>query len=83
MRRGMRKTRGLKVRLYDALMIYLNSYLDVFPGEKSGEKCEAELNIYILNVMLNRQSSQAYVKGFYFEYITSKYVNMFEIMETE
>ena len=35
-------------------MIYINSYLDVFPGENSGEKCEAELNIYILNVMLNR-----------------------------
>ena len=71
MRQGMKKPRESKVRFYAAHMIELNEYLAAFPGENSGDKiCETELNEIILNSMPTGWSKQAYVQGFYFEYIT-------------
>ena len=61
MRHRMRKPCGLKVRCYDARMIGLNSYLDVFPEAKASENiCETELNENVLNSI-----PKAYVQGFY------------------
>ena len=39
MRRVMSKPCGLKVRQFAAIIIDLNKYFYVFPGEKSGDKC--------------------------------------------
>ena len=38
MRRGMRKPRGLKVKLYNARFIHLNKYLDLFREATLSEK---------------------------------------------
>ena len=38
MRRGTRNPRVLKVRLYTAILVELNKYLALFPGEKLTEK---------------------------------------------
>ena len=70
MRRGIRKSRELKVRLYAGHLIDLNDYLDAFPVAKASDKIgEMELNKIILNSMPNGWIKQAYVKGFYFEAI--------------
>ena len=83
MRCGMRNTRGLKGRCYAASLIDLNDYLDVLPGVKISDKmCVAELNEILLNIIRNSWSNQAYVQGFYCEYITFKEdVNMFKCMK--
>ena len=44
-RRGMRKSHGLKVRHYAAILIDLYKYLDVLPGSKASENnCVTVLN---------------------------------------
>ena len=58
------------------------NYLAVFPGENSSNKIgETELNKILFDGMPNVCSKQVYPQGFYCEYITLKYVNMFERME--
>ena len=71
MRRGMRKPRGLRVRRYVDLFIDLNEYLDSFFGFKLSDKIVVnELKIFLLNIMTNKWSKQAYVQGIDCEYIS-------------
>ena len=70
MRRGMKKSRSLKVRRYTAFLIDLNEYLDSFPGATLFDKIDAtELNKIILNSMPNSWYKHAYVKYFDYESI--------------
>ena len=80
MRCGMRNPRGLKVRFYEACLIGLNKYLDLFPGAKMPNKIGLmELDEILINIMSNSWSKQAYVQVFGCGYITfKKAVNMFE-----
>ena len=82
-RRGMRKSRGLKVRRYADRLIDLNEYLTSFPGAKTYRKIVMiELNENLLNSMTHSWVKQARVQGFYCESITfTRDVNMFERME--
>ena len=60
--RGMRKPRKLKVRRYAACLIYINDYLDAFPGSNTSDKIDKmEIDEIILNSIPNRWSKQAYV----------------------
>ena len=74
--------RSLRVRHYAARLVDLNKYLTSFPGVTlSNEIGVTELDEILLNMIPNRQSKQAYVQGFDFEYISFKEaVNMFENM---
>ena len=64
--RGMRKPHKLKMRLYAAFLIDINTYLDVFTGVKANaEICETELNEILFNSMPNSWRNQAYMQGFY------------------
>ena len=38
MHHGMSNPRGLNIRRYNACMIGINEYFDVFPGEKASKK---------------------------------------------
>ena len=79
---GMRKSRGLKVIHYAARLVDFNEYLDFFPGDTLSEKIGVtELDKFLLNIMPNSWSKQAYVQGFDCEYISKKIFNMFERME--
>ena len=67
----MKNPCSLKVRRYAAHLIYLDDYLDSFPGATMADKIGVtELNETILNSMPNSWSKQAYVKGFYCESIS-------------
>ena len=79
MRRGMKKTRCLATGPYAARLIDINEYFISFPGATLSDKIGiTELNEILLNSMHNSWSKQAYVQGFYCEYITFKTaVNMF------
>ena len=58
MRREMMNTRGLKLRLYAARMIYLTKYLAALNGAKASEKCfDTELKEMFLNSMYNSRIS--------------------------
>ena len=83
MRRGMRKLRRLKVKLFSACLIDLNKYLDFFPGAMLSDKIGlTELNEIFLDSITNSWIKQAYVQVFYCESITvKKSDNMFERME--
>ena len=85
MRLGIRKLCGLKVRRYADQLVYLNEYLDVFPGAKISEIfCVTDIYKISLNSTPNSWSKKAYVQGFDYEYITLKAdVNLFECMEIE
>ena len=62
MRPIMSKSRGFKVRCYTARLIDLNEYLALFPGDTLSEKIGVtELNKFLLNIMPNTWSIQAYV----------------------
>ena len=70
MRRCMKKLHRLKVRRYAARLIFLNEYFASFPGATMTDKfCVTELNEFLLNSMPNIWSNQAYVQGFYCEFI--------------
>ena len=66
-------------------MIDLDEYLAFFLGVTLADKIDVtELNEILLNSMPKSWSKQAYVRGFYCEYIPfKKTVNMFERMEIE
>ena len=69
--RGINNPLRLKLRSYADRLIYLNEYLDFFPGAKMTDKIGlTELNEILLNIMPNGWSKQAYMKGFYCKYIT-------------
>ena len=73
MRRGIRNPCGLKLRRYNVCMIVLNTHLSFLPEAKaSAIFLKTELNKILLNCMLNRWSSQAYLQGFDCETITFK-----------
>ena len=73
MRCGMNKPRSIKVRLYVALLIYLNEYLIFSPGTNLSDKIgKTKLNKLLLNSMPNRWYKKAYVQGFDCEYISLK-----------
>ena len=51
---GVSKPRELKVKCYDACLIYINDYLDDLPGSKASVNIgEIELNEVILNSIPN------------------------------
>ena len=81
--RKMSKSRGLKLRRYDAHLLDHNNYMVVFTGEKSSEKtCVAELNEFFFDRMPKRWIKQAYMQGIDWKYITFKeYLNMLESIE--
>ena len=61
----MRKLRGIKVRRYMACLIYLNEYLDFFPGAILSEKIGVnELEKNLFNSMPNRWSKQRVCRAF-------------------
>ena len=65
MRCGMRNSRKLKVRRYDACIIDLNEYVSAFTGANESDKIsETELKKVILNSMPNRCSKKEYVQVF-------------------
>ena len=67
------KRRGLKLRRYAARLIDLNEYLEYFPGSTMADKIDiTKLNENLSNSMHNRLSKQAYVQGFYGEFILFK-----------
>ena len=72
-RRRIRKPHSFKARRYAARLVFLNEYLDVFPGVKICDKiCVTEIYGIILNIMPNICINLAYVQGFDYEYITFK-----------
>ena len=79
----MKKPRSLPVRRYAERLIDLNEYLSSFPEANLTNNIGViKLNEILLNIVPNRWSRQAYVKGFDCEYITfKKAVNMFDRME--
>ena len=65
MRRGMKKTRRLKVRHHAARLIDLNEYFDSFTEATSSDKIDVtKLNDIILNRIPNICSKQSHVQGF-------------------
>ena len=68
--RRMRETCGLNMRRYVDILIDLNEYLIFFPEAKLTEKnCVMEINKILLNSMPSSWIKQAYMQGFYCEYI--------------
>ena len=58
MRCGMNKPRSIKVRLYVALLIYLNEYLIFFPGANLSDKIGiTELIFLTLFIIANLSKS--------------------------
>ena len=82
MRRIMKNAQP-KVRRYVARLIDMNEYLASFPVVNLADKTYVtELNDIILNIVPNSWSKQAYVQGFYCEYILfNKAVNIFKRIE--
>ena len=82
MRPRTRNQQKFKVRFYADCIVKLKEYLSAFTEAKESDKIdETELNEMFLNSIPNGWSKQAYVQGFYCEYITLKYLNIFECME--
>ena len=75
----MRKPCELNLRLCSSYIVGINGYLAAFPVLKAMYQIDdMELRKIFLNSMPSGWSNQAYVQGFYCEYITlEKYVNMF------
>ena len=69
-RRRIRNLRGLKLRPHADLLIDLNYYFALFPGDKLGENIVmTELNEILLNSMLKSWRKKAYVQVFDWESI--------------
>ena len=79
----IKKSRGLKLILYDDYMIGINYHFSTLHGTKASDKiCETEMNKILLKIMPNSWSIQSYVHFFYCESITlQKLINMFEPIE--
>ena len=80
MRRVTEKPRSLKLRHYEALLIDLNDYLTSLSVDIFSDKIGVtELKLFLLNSAHNSWSKQAFVQGFYCEYISfKKPINTFD-----